>query len=107
MKKNTLEKSQKLGASFAGILDTRGLPQKFITLEELVDEVMPLLSRSVPNTTVEIQEFMGLDAKDLSGNMKSLRIPYYKSLSKSLRSEGNGNKLTKFATRNLSLRSSP
>jgi hypothetical protein len=43
----------------------------------------------------------------LSGNMKSLRIPYYKSLSKSLRSEGNGNKLTKFATRNLSLRSLP
>jgi len=107
MKKNTSEKLQKLGASFAGISDTKDLPQKFITLDELVSEVLPLLSRSVPNTTVEIQEFMGLDVKDLSGNMKPLRNPYYKSLSKSLKLEGNSNKLIKFATRNLSLRSSP
>ena len=107
MRKNILEKSQKLGASFAGISDTKDLPQKFITLDELAREVMPLLSRYAPNITVEIQAFTDLDVKDLSGNMKPLRNPYYKSLSKSLKLEGNGNKLTKFATRNLSLRSSP
>ena len=107
MKKNILEKSQKSGASFAGISDTKDLPQKFITLEEVAYEASRLLFLSAPSIIVEIQEFMGLDARDLSGNMKSLRNPYYKSLSKSLRSEGNGNKLTKFATRNLSLRSSP
>jgi hypothetical protein len=107
MRKNILEKPQRSGASFAGISDTKVLPQNYITLDELAREVMPLLSRYVPNTTVEIQAFTGLDVKDLSGSMRPLRNPYYKSLSKSLRSEGNGNKLTKFAIRNLSLRSLP
>ena len=107
MRKHTSENLQRSGASFVGILDTRELPQKFITLEELVSEVLPLLSRYAPNIIGEIQAFTDLDVKDLSGNMKSLRNPYYKSLNKSLRSEGNGNKLTKFATHNLSLRSSP
>jgi hypothetical protein len=41
----------------------------------------------------------------LNGDMKSLRKFYYKSPSKYLRSEGNGNKLTRFATRNLSAKS--
>jgi hypothetical protein len=38
----------------------------------------------------------------LNGSMRSLKTPYYKSPKKYLRSEGNGNKLTRFATRNLS-----
>jgi len=41
-------------------------PQKYITLDELVKEVMPLLSDCVPNTIEEIPVFMDLGAKDLS-----------------------------------------
>jgi hypothetical protein len=40
----------------------------------------------------------------LNGDMKSLKKPYYKSPKKYLKSEGNGNKLTRFATRNLSVK---
>lgn len=105
MKKNTLGDLQTSDVSSVGILDTRELPQKYITLDELVSEVLPLLSRYAPNIIEEIQAFTDLDVKDLKGSMKPLKNPYYKSLNKSLRLEGNGNKLTKFATRNLSLRS--
>jgi hypothetical protein len=41
----------------------------------------------------------------LKGNMRSLRNPFYKSQKRSLRSEGNGNKLSRFATRSLSSKS--
>lgn len=105
MKKNTLGDLQTSDVSSVGILDTRELPQKYITLDELVSEVLPLLSRYAPNIIGEIQAFTDLDVKDLKGSMKPLKNPYYKLLKESLRQEGNGNKLTKFATRNLSLRS--
>lgn len=102
MKKSTSENSQKSGASFVGISDTKELPQKFITLEEVAYEASRLLSLSAPSIIEEIQVFMGLDARDLKGNMRSLRTPYYKSPTKSLRLEGNGNKLTRFARNSFS-----
>ena len=102
MKKNISEDSLISGASFAGISDTKELPQKFITLEEVAYEASRLLSLSAPSIIEEIQVFMGLDAKDLKGSMRSLRNPYYRSVQRSSRLEGNGNKLTRFATRSLS-----
>ena len=105
MKKNTLENSQRSGASSAGISATRDLPQKFITLDEVAYEASRLLSLSAPNIIEEIQVFMEWDEKDLKGNMRSLRNPFYKSQKRSLRSEGNGNKLSRFATRSLSSKS--
>ena len=102
MKKNTSENSQRSGASFAGISDTKKLPQKFITLEEVAYEASRLLSLSAPNIIEEIQVFMGLDVRDLKRSMKSLRTPYYKLQSRSLRLEGSGNKLTRFAIRSSS-----
>ena len=102
MKKNTSENSQRLVASFAGISDTKELPQKFITLEEVAYEASRLLSLSAPNIIEEIQVFMEWDEKDLKGSMRSLRNPCYRSHWKSSVTEGNGNKLTKFAIRNLS-----
>jgi hypothetical protein len=63
-------------ASSAGILDTKELPQKYITLEEVVDEAMRLLYRSVPNIIEEIQVFTDLDVRDLKGNMAYLKRTY-------------------------------
>ena len=105
MKRNTSENSQRSGASFAGISDTKELPQKFITLEEVAYEASRLLSLSAPSIIEEIQAFMDLDVRDLKGSMRFLRTPYYRSQSRSLRLEGNGNKLTQFAIRNSSLKS--
>jgi hypothetical protein len=68
-------------ASSAGILGTKELPQKYITLEEVVDEAMRLLYRSVPNIIEEIQVFTDLDVKDLNGNMAYLRRTYPSSRS--------------------------
>ncbi len=61
MKKNTLGDLQTSDVSSVGILDTRELPQKYITLDELVSEVLPLLSRYAPNIIGEIQAFTDLD----------------------------------------------
>lgn len=44
-------------ASCAGTSATRELPPKYITLEEVVDEAMLLLSHSAPNITEEIPVF--------------------------------------------------
>jgi hypothetical protein len=63
-------------ASSAGISDTKELPQKYITLEEVVDEAMRLLYRSVPNIIEEIQVFTDLDVRDLNGNMAYLKRTY-------------------------------
>jgi hypothetical protein len=63
-------------ASSAGILGTKELPQKYITLEEVVDEAMLLLSRSAPNIIEEILVFTDLDVRDLKGNMAYLRKTY-------------------------------
>ena len=62
--------------SSAGILGTKELPQKYITLEEVVDEAMLLLSRSAPNIIEEILVFTDLDVRDLKGNMAYLRKTY-------------------------------
>ena len=51
-------------------------PQKYITLDELVREVMPLLSRYAPNTTVEIPVFTEWGASDLKGSMRQLKNYY-------------------------------
>ena len=54
MKKNTTEKLLNWDAHYAGIKAMRELPVNCITLDELVKEVMPLLSDSAP-TTIEAQ----------------------------------------------------
>ena len=76
-------KLQDLDASSVGILDTKEHPQNYITLEELVDETLPLLSRYVLNTTEEILVFTDLDAKHLKRNMAYLRrgYPYSRNIS--------------------------
>ena len=76
-------KLQDLDASSVGILDTKEHPQNCITLEELVDETMPLLSRYVLNTTEEILVFTDLDAKHLKRSMSYLRrtYPYSRNIS--------------------------
>lgn len=102
MRKNTLERSQTLAVSSAGISGTKAHQRKFITLEEVAYEASRLLLPYALSITEEIQAFTDLDVRDLNGDMKCLRTPYYKSPKKYLRSEGNGNKLTRFATRNLS-----
>jgi hypothetical protein len=74
-------------------LGTKGHPQKFITLDEVAYEASRLLSLSAPSIIEEIQVFMDLDVKDLKGNMKQLRRPYYKPSTKSYRVEGKGSKV--------------
>jgi phosphoribosyl-dephospho-CoA transferase len=78
-----MEKWQDSDASCVGILDTKEHPQKYITLEEVVDETMLLLSRYVLNTTEEILVFTDLDAKHLKRSMSYLRrtYPYSRNIS--------------------------
>ena len=76
-------KLQGLDASSVGILDTKEHQQNCITLEELVDETMPLLSRYVLNTTEEILVFTDLGVRDLKRSMAYLRrsYPYSRNIS--------------------------
>ena len=76
-------KLQGLDASSVGILDTKERQQNCITLEELVDETMPLLSRYVLNTTEEILAFTDLGVRDLKRSMAYLRrsYPYSRNIS--------------------------
>ena len=76
-------KWQDLDASSVGILDTKEHPQKYITLEEVVDETLLLLSRYALNTTEEILVFTDLGAKDLKRSMAYLRrsYPYLRNIS--------------------------
>jgi hypothetical protein len=62
----------------AGTLDTKPMivNAKYITLEELVDEVMPLLSDSVTNTILEMPVFMDWGVSDLRQNMALLKNHY-------------------------------
>jgi phosphoribosyl-dephospho-CoA transferase len=78
-----MEKWQDSDASSVGILDTKEHQQKYITLEEVVDETMLLLSRYVLNTTEEILVFTDLDAKHLKRSMSYLRrtYPYSRNIS--------------------------
>jgi cytochrome c oxidase assembly factor CtaG len=70
MKKNIIENLRSLVALYATSLDTKALQQKSITLEELVDEVMPLLSRSAPNIIEEIPVFTDWVESNLSAPLK-------------------------------------
>jgi len=90
MRRHTSDTLQSLGVSSVTTSVTKELPQKFITLEEVAYEASRLLSRSAPSIIEEIQAFTDLDARDLNGNMASLRRPYYKSPTKSYRVEGKG-----------------
>jgi len=69
-------KLQDSDASSVGILDTKEHQQNYITLEEVVDETLLLLSRYVLNTTEEILVFTDLDAKHLKRSMSYLRRTY-------------------------------
>jgi hypothetical protein len=93
MKRHTSDTLQSLGVSSVTTSVTKALPQKFITLDEVAYEASRLLFLSVPNIIGEIQVFTGLDARDLNGNIASLRRPYYKSPKKSYRVEGKGSKV--------------
>ena len=63
----------------ANTLDTKPMivGAKYITLEELVDEVMPLLSAYAPTITEDqIPQFMEWGVSDLKGNMAYLKNSY-------------------------------
>ena len=64
-------------AHYVGIKAMRERQQNYITLDELVKEVMPLLSVSAP-TTIEAQipVFMEWEESDLKGNMALLKKHY-------------------------------
>ena len=78
-----MEKWQDSDVSSVGILDTKEHQQKYITLEEVVDETLLLLSRYVLNTTEEILVFTDLGVKDLKRSMAYLRrsYPYSRNIS--------------------------
>ena len=69
---------RELAASYANTLDMKPktLDAKYITLEELVSEVMPLLSASATNTTLEIPVFTDWGVSDLRQNMALLKNHY-------------------------------
>jgi hypothetical protein len=69
-------KLQDSDASSVGILDTKELQQNYITLEEVVDETLLLLSRYVLNTTEEILVFTDLGVKDLKRSIRYLKRTY-------------------------------
>ena len=71
-----MEKWQDSDVSSVGILDTKEHQQKYITLEEVVDETMLLLSRYVLNTTEELLVFTDLDAKHLKRSMNYQKRTY-------------------------------
>ena len=77
MKKNTTEKLLNWDAHYAGIKAMRELPVNCITLDELVREVMPLLSDSAPITIeAQIPVFMEWEENDLKGSMALLKKHY-------------------------------
>ena len=77
MKKNTTEKLLNWDAHYAGIKAMRELPVNCITLDELVKEVMPLLSDSAPIIIeAQIPVFMEWEESDLKGNMALLKKHY-------------------------------
>jgi hypothetical protein len=76
-KKKPTEKLLNWDAHYVGIKALRERQQKSITLEELVSEVMPLLSRSA-HTIIggQIPVFTAWDVVDLKGNMAYLKSSY-------------------------------
>jgi hypothetical protein len=76
-KKKPTEKLLNWDAHYVGIKAMRELQRNSITLEELVDEVMPLLSPYALSTIEDrIPQFMAWDARDLKGNMAYLKNSY-------------------------------
>jgi hypothetical protein len=76
-KKTPTEKLLNWDAHYVGIKALKERQQKSITLEELVSEVMPLLSRSA-HTIIggQIPVFTAWDVVDLKGNMAYLKSSY-------------------------------
>jgi hypothetical protein len=67
------------GAFCADTLDTKPMivGANCITLDELVNEVMPLLSHYAPIITEDqIPQFMAWDANDLTGSLAYLKSSY-------------------------------
>jgi hypothetical protein len=64
-------KWRELAASYVNTLDTKPkmLDAKYITLDELVKEVMPLLSDSATNTMLEIPVFTDWVDEALKGSI--------------------------------------
>ena len=77
MKKNTTEKLLNWDAHYVGISALVKHPAKSITLDELVREVLPLLSDCAPITIeAQIPVFMEWEENDLKGNMALLKKHY-------------------------------
>jgi hypothetical protein len=76
-KENTIEKSLNWDAHYVGIKAIKERQQNSITLEELVDEVMPLLSHSA-RTIIggQIPVFTEWGVEDLKQNMMLLKNHY-------------------------------
>ena len=105
MTRNYSVRRQISDVSFAGISATKGLQRNSITLEELVREVLPLLSHSAPNIIEAIPVFTDWGVRDLKGSMASLRNFYFKKPTNywGLKSRAKGYKLpTHQLTQNLS-----
>ena len=71
------EKLLNWDAHYVGIKAILERQQNCITLDELLNEVLPLLSRYAPTTIVsQIPVFTEWGVSDLKGNMRSLKKPY-------------------------------
>ena len=78
MKKKNIEKLQNLDVRYVGIKALRERQQNCITLEELVDEVMPLLSDSAPITIeAQIPVFMEWVESALKGSILLRKKNYW------------------------------
>lgn len=83
-KENTMIEWRELAASYANTLDTKPkmLDAKYITLDELVKEVMPLLSGCATHTTLEMPVFTEWVDEALKGSILSQKknsSKWYKS----------------------------
>jgi hypothetical protein len=77
MRKKYTDELLNWDAHYVGIKATLERQQNCITLDELVKEVLPLLSPYVPTTIVsQIPQFMEWEERDLKGNMAYLKIPF-------------------------------
>jgi hypothetical protein len=77
-KENIIEKSLNWDAHYVGIKAIKERQQNYITLEELVDEVMPLLSPFAPITIeAQIPVFTEWVESVLKGNTELPKKNYY------------------------------
>jgi len=77
MEKKETEELLNWDAHYVGISALREQKRACITLEEVVDEVMPLLSPYARTTILgQIPQFMEWGASDLKGNMAYLKSSY-------------------------------